>query len=95
MPRYHRVFDPGHLQFITSSTYRRVPVFAGNRVATSRFMSIGSCVMLTQFRAEFFNGWNHTQFGDANANLSSQQFGKITGLRTGPREIQFGLKLIF
>ncbi len=28
MPRYHRVFDPGHLQFITSSTYRRVPVFA-------------------------------------------------------------------
>ncbi len=28
MPRYHRVFDPGRLQFITSSTYRRVPVFA-------------------------------------------------------------------
>ncbi len=28
MPRYHRVFDPGHLQFIASSTYRRVPVFA-------------------------------------------------------------------
>ncbi len=26
MPRYHRVFHPGHLQFITSSTYRRVPV---------------------------------------------------------------------
>ncbi len=28
MPRYDRVLDPGHLQFITSSTYRRVPVFA-------------------------------------------------------------------
>ncbi len=28
MPRYRRVFDPGHLQFITSSTYRRVPVLA-------------------------------------------------------------------
>jgi putative transposase len=27
MPRYHRLFDPGHLQFITSSTYRRAPVF--------------------------------------------------------------------
>ncbi len=31
MPRYRRVFDPGHLQFITSSTYRRVPVFASKR----------------------------------------------------------------
>ena len=27
MPCYHRVFEPGQLQFITSSTYRRVPVF--------------------------------------------------------------------
>ncbi len=31
MPRNRRVFDPGHLHFITSSTYRRVPVFASKR----------------------------------------------------------------
>jgi putative transposase len=31
VPRYYRVFDPGRLQFITSSTYRRVPVFASQR----------------------------------------------------------------
>jgi putative transposase len=27
MPVSHRYFAPGHLQFITTSTYRRVPVF--------------------------------------------------------------------
>ena len=27
MPSYHRVYGPGELQFITSSTYRRTPLF--------------------------------------------------------------------
>jgi hypothetical protein len=37
--------------------------------------------LLVQFRAEFFNGWNHTQFGDANTGLVSGEFGRIGGLR--------------
>jgi hypothetical protein len=36
MPRYHRVFDPGHLQFITSSTYRRVPVLVSKCLKSLR-----------------------------------------------------------
>ncbi|MGH8403753.1 MAG: transposase, partial [Gammaproteobacteria bacterium] len=28
MPLYHRHFEPGQLQFITSSTYRRAPIFS-------------------------------------------------------------------
>jgi hypothetical protein len=28
MPIYGRHFEPGHLQFIATSTYRRVPVFS-------------------------------------------------------------------
>jgi len=28
MPVYHRHFEPGQLQFITSSAYRRVPIFS-------------------------------------------------------------------
>jgi putative transposase len=28
MPLYHRVYDPGHLQFITTSTYRRMAIFS-------------------------------------------------------------------
>jgi hypothetical protein len=51
--------------------------------------------LLVQFRAEFFNGWNHTQFGDADTSLFPGEFGRITSLRIDPREIQFGLKFIF
>jgi hypothetical protein len=51
--------------------------------------------LLIQFRAEFFNGWNHTQFGDANTSLVPGEFGRINRLRIDPREIQFGFKLIF
>jgi len=28
MPVYHRVYEAGHLQFITTSTYRRVRIFS-------------------------------------------------------------------
>ncbi|HZO98803.1 MAG TPA: TonB-dependent receptor [Terriglobia bacterium] len=47
-----------------------------------------------QFRAEFFNGWNHTQFGDANTSLGTT-FGTISGLRINPREIQFAMKFLW
>lgn len=31
MPRYHRHYSPGQLQFINSSTYRRAPLFPSDR----------------------------------------------------------------
>jgi len=31
MPIYHRTYSPGELQFITTSTYRRTPVFLSPR----------------------------------------------------------------
>jgi REP element-mobilizing transposase RayT len=31
MPTYHRAYSPGELQFITTSTYRRAPVFSSPR----------------------------------------------------------------
>jgi len=31
MPIYHRIYSPGELQFITTSTYRRVPIFRSER----------------------------------------------------------------
>ena len=31
MPRYHRFYSPGTLQFITASTYRRTPIFRSER----------------------------------------------------------------
>src|SRR5277367_725582 len=60
-----------------------------------------------QFRAEFFNAFNHPNFANPNANIASPaSFGKVNntlapilGTDSGgpgdPREIQFGLKLYF
>jgi len=31
VPLYHRVYSPGQLQFITTSTYRRTPLFLSER----------------------------------------------------------------
>ena len=53
-----------------------------------------------QFRAEFFNVWNHTQFIGNSAlngisrNLGASDFGKVTGAYD-PRTIQLALKLSF
>ena len=50
--------------------------------------------MRLQFRSEFFNAANHTNFGLPNQTSTSSAFGTIT--TTYPaRQIQFGLKLLF
>ncbi len=53
-----------------------------------------------QFRAEFFNAFNRVNFGLPNTTVFSSgaisaSAGLITTLATNPRQIQFGLKLIF
>jgi hypothetical protein len=48
-----------------------------------------------QFRWEMFNAFNHTQFGAANLNMASTNFGSIGGTLIGPRRMQVGLKLVF
>jgi hypothetical protein len=56
-----------------------------------------------QFRAEFFNLFNHTQFNSPNTALfasplpdvNSPNFGRLTSTSVNPRVIQLGLKYIF
>jgi hypothetical protein len=53
-----------------------------------------------QFRTEIFNAFNRVNFGVPNttvfsSGLPSVTAGAITTLATNPRQIQFGLKLIF
>jgi hypothetical protein len=57
-----------------------------------------------QFRAEFFNAFNHPQFTNPNfgqgatyalPDVSSANFGQITSTSVNPRVIQFALKLLF
>ena len=47
-----------------------------------------------QYRAEFFNGLNHTLLNNPNTTVTSSNFGRITGARD-PRILQMALKLIF
>lgn len=50
--------------------------------------------MNLQFRAEFFNLFNHPNFNLPDNFLGSPSFGQITSARE-PRHIQFGVKLLF
>lgn len=50
--------------------------------------------MALQFRSEFFNFLNRTNFGQPMANISNSDFGTIRSTFP-PRQIQFALKLIY
>ena len=47
-----------------------------------------------QFRADVFNALNHVNFNTPNGNISSAQFGRITGAG-GMRAMQMGLRFQF
>ncbi len=48
-----------------------------------------------EFRADFFNAFNHPIFGDPSTNFGSSSFGQITSTIVNPRVIQFALKYAF
>ena len=47
------------------------------------------------FRAEFFNAFNHAQFGDPSEYLNLPSLGVINSTIVAPRLIQFGVKYVF
>jgi hypothetical protein len=47
-----------------------------------------------QFRAEFFDAFNHPMWGTPSFELGDDRFGQINSARD-PRFIQLGLKLIY
>jgi hypothetical protein len=48
-----------------------------------------------QFRWEMYNAFNRNSFALPNVNITSAQFGQITGSVSTPREMQFALRLEF
>lgn len=58
-------------------------------------VSIKDRKITTQFRAEFYNLFNHPQFAAPNGTVSAQSFGQVTAVANAPRDIQFGLKIGF
>jgi outer membrane receptor protein involved in Fe transport len=48
-----------------------------------------------EFRADFLNLFNSTQFGWLSTFTGDAQFGRATGVVNGPRNIQLGLRVMF
>ena len=48
-----------------------------------------------QFRAEFLNSFNRVQFSGPNTSVTNTSFGVISSQANSPRQIQFGLKVMF
>ena len=48
-----------------------------------------------QFRSDFLNAWNHPRFSGPNTSVTSSSFGVVTSQANSPRQIQFGLKLLW
>ena len=51
--------------------------------------------LTTQFRAEFYNVWNHAQFNPPVNNVADSTFGQIQNSSVPPRIVQFALKFLF
>ena len=51
--------------------------------------------MKAQFRFEALNAFNTVQFSGPNTSVTSTSFGVITGQANAPRQLQFGLKLLW
>jgi hypothetical protein len=71
----------------------RAPNFEQWDLGVFKSFSVRERVNL-QFRSEFFNVLNHTNFGFPNQQYNSTAFGTITSTFP-PRQIQFALKLLF
>jgi Carboxypeptidase regulatory-like domain/TonB dependent receptor len=48
-----------------------------------------------QFRTDFFNAFNHAQFGPPNTTAGSGAVGQISSTTQAPRDIQLSLKVVF
>jgi hypothetical protein len=62
-------------------------------VALAKTFHFGESTQL-EFRSDFFNVFNHTQFATVGTEFYSASFGHATSARQ-PREVQFGLSLSF
>jgi hypothetical protein len=95
-------FDRNSARQLASNLVTLAPRFSGIRsdginnwdISLIKHTSLSEAVKV-QFRAEFVNAVNHSQFAAPNTTPSSTAFGRVTVETQWPRTIQFGLKLLF
>ena len=51
--------------------------------------------MRIQARIEAFNVLNRVQFGGPNTSVTSSSFGVVTSQANTPRQLQFGVKVLW
>jgi hypothetical protein len=77
------------------------PDFANTDFSVIKQFALPREGMSLKFRAEFFNLFNHPQFGLPNtgatgyADINTPNFGSISSTVNNPRVIQFGLRFAF
>ena len=69
------------------------PGQANTDLAVSRDIEIKGSKL--ELRAEFFNAFNHPQFGLPDLSVTNAAFGRISSTSVNPRLIQFALKYSF
>lgn len=70
------------------------PQFASWDASAMRIFQLHEALQL-QFRADFFNVLNHTNFGDPQGSRTNGAFGRVTSTNGDPRIGQLSLKLKF
>jgi hypothetical protein len=101
--RLSRYFDPSVFSQPTAFTFGNL----SRRVADIRApgvrnwdLSLFKDFLITerlklQFRGEFLNALNTVRFSEPNTSVTSGQIGVISNQANSPRQIQFGLKLLW
>ena len=74
----------------------RGPAFYNTDLSVSRSIPLGFREgARLNFRSEFFNVFNRPQLGIPDRSVGGSAFGRITTVDSGPRILQFGLKVEF
>jgi Carboxypeptidase regulatory-like domain len=102
--------DHGKLEWINASCYGAPPVgqlgnasrvpatgpdFVNTDFSVIKQFALPREGMGLNFRAEFFNLFNHAQFGSPVNDVSALGFGSVNSTVNNPRLVQFALKLSF
>ncbi len=98
-----RWFDPSVFSqpapFTFGNAPERIPGLRAHRLNSVDF-SVFKEVQPTaglrlQVRIEAFNLLNYTQFGNPNTTLNSASIGQVTSQANSPRQMQFGVKMLW